>query len=101
MRKYKTCHPWCGGHAEDWYHGPCAGWIWCTRCHCYERTTTSIPVNAGPIIFCETCSIELFANCQDPHFLVQQKLREWVRVSTAIKELLPQPIWEEVLEHLQ
>lgn len=42
-----------------------------------------------------------FVECIDPHKWVGDKIVHAVEVEAVIKELLPQPIWEEVLEHLQ
>ena len=109
------CHPWCN-QLDSWHPGttyhqdintgrawvttPCEGMIECVRCHQRNRAVSAASPCHVPCLFCVYCEGSLQEYDQKPGELRRQLVRA-AELHQAIKDALPQPIWEEMLDHLQ
>lgn len=112
--KATPCHPWCSqiskwngrNYHQDydfgrgWQISPCEGIIECIRCQQKARAASNTSPQTGPVLFCVYCVVELpttWQQAKDCGRLIERVLH----LKDFIKAELPQPIWEELLEHLQ
>lgn len=102
--RWGDCHPWCEFQERkphEYYHGGCRGLAVCLKCGLKRERRSHSNIKVGPTLFCTLCSTGFFVECIDPHKWVGDKILYAIEVEAVIKAELPQPIWEEVLEHLQ
>lgn len=84
-------------------HTACEGMIDCIGCNHHSRAIAVQPVcgvSIGPRLFCIYCEMRFYSPDKQAEE-VKRLIMGVLEVQEAVKELLPQPIWEEVLEHLQ